>query len=64
MLPLFEDHTFSPVMFDLNFHNFYKSWWIVSVYADSSAACNTLDFQLGPAAIGTTIPSRQWNIKV
>ena len=34
------------------------------MYADASDSCNTLDFQLGPVAIGTTIPARQWNIKV
>ncbi len=34
------------------------------VYADASDACNQLNFQLGPTSIGTTIPSRSWNIKV
>ena len=59
-----KDHAFLPVMFNLNSYTFHICWWIVSVYADSSAACNTLDFQLGSTAIGTTIPTRQWNIKV
>jgi hypothetical protein len=35
-----------------------------AVYADASDACNQLNFQLGPTAIGTSIPTRQWNIKV
>ena len=33
------------------------------MYAEING-CNTLDFQLGPTGIGTTIPTRQWNIKV
>lgn len=36
----------------------------ILVYADASDSCNTLDFQLGQTGIGTTIPTRQWNIKV
>jgi hypothetical protein len=34
------------------------------VYVDASNNCNTAAFQLGQTAIGTTIPSRAWNIKV
>jgi len=34
------------------------------VYADASDSCNTIDFQLGTNNIGTTIPTRQWNIKI
>lgn len=41
--------------------------WLVAfltVYADASSVCNMLNFQLGSIGIGTTIPTRQWNIKV
>jgi len=34
------------------------------LYADASPSCNTLDFQLGSTAVGTTIATRSWNIKV
>jgi hypothetical protein len=34
------------------------------VYVDASNNCNTAAFQLGQTGIGTTIPSRAWNIKV
>jgi len=34
------------------------------VYADASPSCNTLLFQFGPSAVGTTLATRQWNIKV
>jgi len=34
------------------------------MYAETSDSCNTLDFQLGPTGIGTTIPTRQWNIRI
>jgi hypothetical protein len=37
---------------------------VLLVYAEASDSCNTLDFQLGPTGIGTTIPTRQWNIRV
>jgi hypothetical protein len=36
----------------------------ISVYADASDSCNMINFQLGNAGIGTTIPARSWNIKV
>jgi len=35
----------------------------IAVYAEING-CNTIDFQLGPTGIGTTIPTRQWNIRV
>jgi hypothetical protein len=35
-----------------------------TVYADASDSCNQLNFQMGPTGIDTTIPTRQWNIKV
>jgi hypothetical protein len=34
------------------------------VYVDASDACNTLAFQLGQTAVGTTIPTRSWSLKV
>ena len=34
------------------------------VYVDATDACNTAAFQLGTAAIGTSIPARSWNLKV
>jgi hypothetical protein len=34
-----------------------------SVYVDATDTCNTAAFQLGQTAIGTSIPSRSWNIK-
>jgi len=34
------------------------------MYADASSSCNQLNFQLGNAGVGTTIPTRQWNIKI
>lgn len=40
------------------FANYY-----VTVYVDSSSACNELAFQLGTTAIGATIPTRTWTIK-
>jgi hypothetical protein len=33
------------------------------VYVDANPACNTLLFQMTPTAIGTTLATRQWNIK-
>jgi hypothetical protein len=33
------------------------------VYVDVTDTCNTAAFQLGQTAIGTSIPSRSWNIK-
>jgi hypothetical protein len=51
--------------FEFLLNNSVKLYFFIdTVYADASASCNTLDFQLGPTAIGTAIPSRQWNIKV
>jgi hypothetical protein len=41
-----------------------KIKYIFLVYAETADSCNTLDFQLGPTGIGTTIPTRQWNIRV
>jgi hypothetical protein len=41
-----------------------KKCFVFLVYADASDTCNQLNFQLGPTAIGTSIPTRQWNIKV
>ena len=38
--------------------------FLISVYADASDSCNMLNFQLGNTGIGTTVPTRQWNIKV
>ena len=35
-----------------------------SVYVDATDACNTLAFQLGSVGVGTSIPSRSWNLKV
>jgi len=34
------------------------------VYVDANPACNTLLFQMGPTAVGTTLATRQWTIKV
>jgi len=34
------------------------------MYVDANPNCNTLMFQLGNAAVGTTLATRQWNIKV
>ncbi len=34
------------------------------VYLDSSNSCNELSFTLGANAVGTTIPTRTWSIKV
>ena len=34
------------------------------MFADASDSCNQLNFQLGPTAIGTTIATRSWSIKV
>ena len=34
------------------------------VYVDASDECNMVNFQLGTSGIGTTIPTRQWNLKV
>ena len=34
------------------------------MYVDASDSCNTAAFQLGQAAIGTTLATRTWNIKV
>lgn len=36
----------------------------VSVYVDANTACNDLNFQFGNTAVGTTIPSRSWSVKV
>ena len=35
-----------------------------SVYVDASEMCNDLRFMLGSNAVGTTIPTRSWDIKV
>jgi len=37
---------------------------LILVYVDANPACNTLQFQMGPSAVGTTLAARQWNIKV
>jgi hypothetical protein len=37
---------------------------MISVYVDATDSCNTAAFQLGQTAIGTTIPTRAWNLKV
>jgi hypothetical protein len=50
--------------FDENTKFDQKMKYIFSVYAETADSCNTLDFQLGPTGIGTTIPTRQWNIRV
>ncbi len=34
------------------------------MYVDANPACNTLLFQMGPTAVGTSLATRQWNIKV
>lgn len=34
------------------------------MYTDASNSCNTLSFQLGQTGIGTTLATRQWNIKI
>jgi hypothetical protein len=34
------------------------------VLVDASNQCNVLSFQLGVNAIGTTVASRSWNLKV
>lgn len=34
------------------------------MYVDANPACNTLLFQLTPTAVGTTLATRQWNIKI
>ena len=34
------------------------------MYVDATDACNTASFQLGSAPVGTSIPSRSWNLKV
>jgi hypothetical protein len=35
-----------------------------TVLVDSSNSCNMLNFQMGNTAIGTTLATRSWNIKV
>jgi hypothetical protein len=35
-----------------------------TVYVDASNACNMLNFQLGQTGVDTSIPARQWSIKV
>ncbi len=42
----------------------YDHFNIFQVYVDASPSCNTLAFQLGQTAIGTTIPVRTWSLKV
>ena len=42
----------------------WKYYPIFSVYVDATDACNTLAFQLGSVGVGTSIPSRSWNLKV
>ncbi len=37
--------------------------YLLLVYVDASPSCNTLLFQLGNTGVGTTIATRQWNIK-
>jgi hypothetical protein len=37
---------------------------VISVYVDASDSCNVAAFQLGQTAIGTTITTRSWSIKV
>lgn len=34
------------------------------VYVDAAEACNTMNFQLGTAGVGTPLANRQWSIKV
>lgn len=34
------------------------------VYFDASDDCHSLDFALGATALGTTLATRQWSIKV
>jgi hypothetical protein len=36
----------------------------ILVYVDASDICNTAAFQLGTTAIGTTLATRSWNLKV
>ena len=38
--------------------------FVFQVYVDATDLCNTAAFQLGQTAIGTTLPSRSWNLKV
>jgi len=37
---------------------------VLLVYVGASPSCNLLVFQLGQAAVGTTIPVRSWSLKV
>ncbi len=44
----------------LSFHKFF----ILTVYFEASDACNSLEFVFGAQAIGTTIATRTFSIKV
>ena len=43
---------------------FYHIWLFISVYVDSSTACNKLNMLLGTTAVGTTLATRSWTIRV
>ena len=59
-------------IFEAQTHQPRRTWiWqnltipdLLVVYVDATDICNTAAFQLGQTAVGTTLATRSWNIKV